>query len=101
MLSLKKFYKETPQAIADKGNWKCPSCRKICCCAACRRRKQKDVGDEMEERSRHSSGRKAKYHYDDYDQENSQSGHYQSNRMGNGNCKQYCFHHSFIVLIWH
>jgi len=41
---LKKFYKETPQAIADKACWRCPSCRKICCCAACRRRKQKDLG---------------------------------------------------------
>lgn len=24
---LKKFYKETPQQIADKTNWKCPSCK--------------------------------------------------------------------------
>lgn len=46
LFSLKKFYKESTQAIADKGNWKCPSCRKICCCAACRRRKTKEVGKE-------------------------------------------------------
>jgi hypothetical protein len=39
---LKKFYKENPSHIADRNNWKCPSCRKICCCAACRRRKGKD-----------------------------------------------------------
>lgn len=31
---LKKFYKESPLLIPDKNNWKCPSCRKICCCAA-------------------------------------------------------------------
>lgn len=41
---LKKFYKETPQAIADKTSWRCPSCRKLCCCAACRRRKTKETG---------------------------------------------------------
>jgi len=44
---LKKFYKENPNAITDKSNWKCPSCRKICCCAACRRRKQKDVNGAL------------------------------------------------------
>lgn len=41
---LKKFYKESPHSIPDKTNWRCPSCRKICCCAACRRRKMKDAG---------------------------------------------------------
>ena len=41
---LKKFYKESPAGIPDKNNWRCPSCRKICCCAACRRRKQRETG---------------------------------------------------------
>jgi hypothetical protein len=43
---LKKFYKESPVQIANKGNWQCPSCRKICCCAACKRRKTKGAGGD-------------------------------------------------------
>lgn len=41
---LKKFYKESPLQIANKKEWKCPSCRKICCCAACRRKEMKGKG---------------------------------------------------------
>lgn len=53
---LKKFYKETPQAIADKTSWRCPSCRKLCCCAACRRRKTKEAGGPASESGAPSAG---------------------------------------------
>jgi len=49
---LKKFYKESASAIADKGSWKCPSCRRICCCAACRRRKNKEAAKELAEQQK-------------------------------------------------
>eukprot|EP00475_Leptophrys_vorax_P003677 TRINITY_DN12156_c0_g1_i1.p1 TRINITY_DN12156_c0_g1~~TRINITY_DN12156_c0_g1_i1.p1 ORF type:complete len:722 (-),score=157.48 TRINITY_DN12156_c0_g1_i1:402-2489(-) len=39
---LKKFYHEDAKDIPDRGNWSCPSCRKLCCCAACRRKDNRE-----------------------------------------------------------
>jgi hypothetical protein len=39
---LRKFYHEDVNDIADRSNWACPSCRKLCCCAACRRKDNRE-----------------------------------------------------------